>query len=713
MSTSRRGPRARKSRTPRTTPSARRPAGLRRNVRLAGLNRSLLNTRLLYRHTRGQGGAIAAIALPFVDPDVLAPPPSTGDPDNLILTALKDQDIQILWGGFDDAYPGDRITFRYNGADFDTVEVVGTETPPFVGVLQGAKAWAREGTNLINVWYEGLGGSGELSAAIPFTIDTRKAGAPILAALLFDPADDVEGTGITLAKLRTDADGEYLWAEVPSYGLHSPDDTIVVYCNGTAGDPAKATVVAGHIELRIRKELLEEVGDTNAAVFWYTVTRRSGAVSDDSHRITVALQLGQITSLEEPLVPAYDDDPDEPDNPPLIDDADARGPTDEGFVIEIPWNDEFQPTDQIVVFLDTEGAGLVNVGPPGESMQVPFPYSGTHAVWLAGSRNGADDVRIDAEVSYEVFRGSASIGASPPHAVVLNLYQKAIDPDPDTPENERLVAPVVFSSSGMRDEIPVDDFGLDGSIQIAKRTDPAYPPRDEALEEGDTLRIFYGTQPPIQFEVPALDDVTEPFSVPLPGDVIASQGSGDDIPVWYEVVHALADGGTNTNLSPSKEIDVRGKDTQPGRGHLDAGEFLDEDASGFIPEKPFHYSSTRFAIPDYANRGADDEIQVRFELYRGPTHLPGEIPYEPAKYTWTDKLSAGVDDPIVYILPASTYNLYGNPDGLSAYIHIHATYTVTKKSGDTTPVTADEAGVKVDARFSSGAAASNSSPDTE
>ncbi|MGN6480011.1 hypothetical protein [Luteibacter sp.] len=708
MATKARGPRARTSTRPPTKSKARRRVAravtaraATYNVRLDGKNRSLLRTFAYSTPATAQAQAAPlVIEPPTIDPNALATPPSSGEPDNLILSSYRDKPIDILWGGFGSAFSGDVITFLFQGTEFDRIVVGDSDVPPYIGSLPGPH---NEGFYTLMVHYEGAGGAGDYSAPIPIQFDfTPPGNAGVLAALLFDPADDIEGTGITRAKLRDDGTGRlYLWAEVPSYSGRAEDDLVHIFCNGEEDSRVgKANVIGDHIEVQISEAFLDRVGDTPQASFTYQLEDRAGNLSRPSLPVTVALQLRGIATLQPPAVPAYDDDPTDP----LIDEADARGTGGVGFVIAVPWNDEFVSGDQLVVSLDGESAGLVPVGPTGEVTNIPFPYPGSLAVWLAGS--SGNDSRVAADVTYTVYRGSASLGTSPPHAVELNLYAKAIDPDPLDPVNQRLQAPTVRSASGMLDEIPVDDFGDDATILIEKVTDDTYPPQGDAFEEGDTLLVYYGTQPPIRFVVTGFGDDADPVEVPLGGDVIEAEGSGDSIPVWYEVEHELADGGTNRNLSPTKSIVVRGTDTQPGRGHLDAGSFPDQNAQGFIPEKPYHYSSTRFLIPNYENRDASDAIAINVELYYGDTDQPGEVPYDPAKYGGRETISAGLDSPIVFNVPASWFNIYGNPDGLVARVHLHATYTVTQKTGDTTPVTSDVATVKVDGRFSSGAATS-------
>jgi hypothetical protein len=88
------------------------------------------------------------------------------------------------------------------------------------------------------------------------------------------------------------------------------------------------------------------------------------------------------------------------------------------------------------------------------------------------------------------------------------------------------------------------------------------------------------------------------------------------------------------------------------------------------------------------------------KLYKGPVHATDEKPYP--DHDWDHELAAGEAKPIVVTVPSNVYNLYSDASGLSKYIHIHATYTVTKLSGDTTPVTSDQANVAVDSRFSDG-----------
>lgn len=658
-----------------------------------------LDTSIHERGLRGTAAAKALIVPPKVALAVLAPKPPAGEAeDNLLLASVKDDPINIEWGGRGDAFPGDTLVFMLDNVTFATMTVTGSEVPPFIGVLPSTSREV-EGKHILNVIYGGPTGDAK-SDDVPITFDYTAPGLNVLLApLLFDDADDIPETGITAAKFRTGADGKrFIWAEVASYGGMASGDIVHLYCNGKeAAGVGIALVVNKHIEVHITEDfLISQIGDTPTAKFTYKIEDRAGLISDESKPVTVAVQISQIPNLVAPTVPAYDNDAVDP----LIDEADARGVANAGFIVVVPWNVGLEATDTILLSLGTQNAGPVPIGPDGDDMQILFPYAGSQAVWVAGSTNGTLDQRVPADVTYTVIRGAASAGTSPAHPVELNLYQKAIDPDPETPANERLEAPVVVSASGKRDEIPAEDFGKDGFVEIVKRTDVNFPPRDDSLEEGDTLNIYYDSQPSFAYTVPPLGDMTEPLKIPLDKAVIEAGGSGDAVPVWYEVVHALTDGGTNINLSPTKTIVVSGTDTQPGGGHLAAGDFPDKLASGFIPENPYHYTATRFTIPTYSNRDPDDKIDLHFELYYGDTHLAGEVPY--AGRDWDHSITSGTSDPITVDVPSTVYNLFGNTEGLIPRIHIHAVYTVTKVKGNTTPVTSDQANVKVDSRFSDG-----------
>ncbi|HVI53533.1 MAG TPA: hypothetical protein VM621_00595 [Luteibacter sp.] len=676
-----------------------------RNLSLDGRTVSAFPTRLIGARGAGlKSGVLADIVAPVVDADVLAAlPPSPLPADNLVKASFASgaDPIDIEWGGFGDAYEDDKLSYQLDGKEFDTHVVGANDSPPYVGKLE--KALRTEGPHILTVVYDGGTGSA-VSDEVPIVFDyTEPSRGFVLAALIFDPADDIEGSGITEAKLRTDDNGvRYIWAEVAGYAGIAPGDRIHLFCNGKeSSDVGLAVVVDEHIEIHITEAFLKEIKDTPAAKFTYTSEDRAGLTSAESLPIEVAIQLAVIANLVAPTVPSYDDDPDTPGNQRLIDNADARGLTNEGFTVVVPWHADYAPGDKIMLTLNGENAGPVDLGPDGQPMRIYFPYTGTHKVWLAGSSNGTEDKRVPANVTYTVVRGPSTAGTSPAHPVVLNLYQKAVDPDPETPVNERLQMPVVVSKSGMRDEIPLADFGIDGNtLEIEKLTDAAFTPIGAAFDLDDTLRVYYGTQPAFTFAVTTLDPPNDPLSVPIPAETIKNEGSGDAVPVWYEVVHKLTDGGTNVNLSPAKMIKVQGTDTQPGNGHLDAGNFADKIANGSIPENPFHYTSTRFEIPDYTNRSADDKIALHFELYANKVHVTGEQPFP--DHDWDEEIEAGDAKPIVVDVPSTVYNLYSDAGVTTKVIHIHAFYTVTKQSGDTTPVTSDMGTVWVDSRFSAG-----------
>lgn len=640
------------------------------------------------------------------------------DPDSIVLAEFKGQDLLLEWDGYEgDVFSGDSVTFEYgNAIPIDTVIVDPTTELPIQARFPASLVWNTDNTIKITVFYQGQNG-GLRSPSRDIVIDTTKPGLPRPAALEFDPADDIPGSGITAAKLRDDGDGSerYIWAQIPSYDGTAKGDVYKLVCNGKETTYSYIPFTGNHV-VKIGEAFLEEVGDIKKARLSYYIKDRAGNISEESTAVTIDIQLGAIAMLEEPRVPAYDDDPDDDvDNPPLIDEADARGAANAGLLVIVPWNDEFVAGDQIIISIGDIAVAPVTVVGMKDDIRVQVSYAATQAAWQAGSPAGADVV-VNAMVTYQVFRGSADMGTSPGHPVDINLYQKVGDPDPDTPENEELEPPELESDSGELDLIPADDFKKDAKIRIAKQTKP---PRVLTIEAGDTLRVYYGKQAAIEHVVDDVGTPSTPIEITLPAATIEAEGSAESVPLWYEIVHDLAGGGTNTNLSPTKSIRVEGTDRQPGRGELAAGIFLDRKDANVLKDEVLR-TRTRFEIPDYENRDADDDVTITIDLYRDVVHLPGEVPYPIEHYRWTSStFHPGIGGEIVREIPASVYNIQGNtewplpfapaPAGTgrrnqitatySSRIHMHATYTITKKRGDTTPVTSDVASIGADCRF--------------
>lgn len=663
------------------------------------------------RAHRGAGQAQEALAISnavTIDPAALAP--SVTPADNMLLASVKDTDITLtltaLW-----EFPseGDVVTFQLvtpleaGVIDLITEDFGGNQpTVPYSFTLRAADR-TLEGRYYVEYTVQYAGGGSEKSDRIPITVDYTAPGyGAVIGPLRFDAADEILEKGIRPAIYR-DTDGTpYVWSELYTYGdtrgatpgiLFAPGDTVQLYADGVAmGDPTAVQSVNGHLEQKILASDLEELGSGDVK-FTYKITDRAGNVSEESDPVTVTLILDTITPAE-PAVPAYDGDtPGEE----VIDETDARGVANNGFLVSIPRDAGMEDNDAVMLYLDGEAAGPVAVG-SADPIEVFMPYSVSQTIWERGS-NG-DDIKVNAAVSYSVLRSSVVIGTSQPHAIALNLFMNVPDPDPGTPENEAYPKPVVESASGETDHIPVADFGKNATVTIVPSTTDTPPA--PTMKQGDVVRVHYGNSTLSDFLVPEITDPTVALEIALPGTTISDEGSSPALPVWYEVVHTLTGGGTNVGTSPRKTIRVEGTDGQPGKGKLEKGTFPEATLSNSLIPRADLEDGTEFVIPgNYENRDATDGIVLSVRYY-----LPGAIA-ESHPDSEHDELAGrhfeqsqtagpGTED-IVMTIP-KTRLVQQWEDGLSQYMHAHVTYTITKSSGDTTPVTSDPAFVRIDGR---------------
>lgn len=669
------------------------------------------------RKRSGQKTARNVLTIPHlvdIDPAKLAPLPASVAADGLLLASARGEDIALtlatIW---DDSAAGDSVEFFIKKPGETELTSVhkedfggGVPTVPITFNLLAADHDLEGVYELTYVVTYGGGGSGD-SFITPLATDYTAPGASApLSALGFDDADEIETKGIRPAIFRDPGDGSlYLWAEVYSYEsmdgsgvLVTRGDMVDLEANGAPlGSPSEVVAVDGHLEVRIKKSDLEALGDVDSVTFVYHITDRAGNPSLASHPKTVSMVLTEIGDLEAPAVPAYDDDS---AGEELIDEADARGTGNLGFIVEVIRHSEMKDGDQILLHMGGRSAGPADIG-ADDPIEIHMPYVVSQAVWAAGSSGGTTDTVVDANVSYSLVRGASEIGTSPDHAIKLNLFTNVTDPKPETPENEGYRLPVVVSFGGTEDRIPLADFGKDGHIEVVPLANP--PATGNALKEGDVLKVHYSTETLDDFPVPPITDPAEPLEIPLPGDKISNVGSGSAIPVWYEVVVTLAGGGSNIGLSGKKEIPVEGTDKQPGRGHLDAGTFPEATLDGgtLIPRSDLE-DGTPFVIPDYENRDPDDDIVLDVKYYLpgvvAPGHDTGGDTELPQRHFTIAQQAGSAPNPIPIPIPKANLVQQPWPDGLSLYMHAHVTYTITKRSGDTTPVTSDESFVRVDGR---------------
>jgi hypothetical protein len=439
--------------------------------------------------------------------------------------------------------------------------------------------------------------------------------------LRFSP--DIERNGITPQSFLKDDDGnEYIPAEVPGYLGKKAGDAIHGYIDSKV-DPDEEDIglveygdSSTFVTVRFPRAFIEAGGD-GVKQFQYNIKGREGLISALSDPILISVLIEDfIGDLEEPEVPAYDNDtPDEE----LINEQDAR----DNLEVVIPANAAIQAGDSIQLHWGAVTAPLVTVADPAD-IRIVLSYAIVLAAWLAGNASG-DDMQLPAEVSYDVYRGLLKVGTSPAHHVEVNLHTAGggIDPEPGTEPNENLLAPVLRPNSGASndDRIPVEDSGKDATVRIDKLGKNG----EEIFAAGDRVVVHYATEVLAAYPVVAEDlaDTALPLEITLPSAVIDAVGAGlRNLSYWIE--RDLANGGFNTTKSPTKDVVVETADALPGAGTLQVV-VMPELINGSSLGLRSMLDGTPIAIPEYANFTEDDDIVLYVPIYPS-RHEAGEVP---------------------------------------------------------------------------------------
>jgi hypothetical protein len=625
------------------------------------------------------------------------PPPLPYPPDNLLKASVK-----ALPVAFSVALPlnadfGDVVQLELNGAPVDSAILV----DPFIdtGLMviplsAAARASIPEGTVLINYVLQFLSGEGEYERgpqSQSYRTDYTAPGEPLLGRLLF--SEEAVKNGVTPAALVEDNGVEYLPALVPSYKGLEPGDVVTGTVNSRSEVIDAITVVDGQIELRFLRDFIEAESD-GPVDFSYNVVDRAGNVSKPSEIVTLQVLLkGALPDLIAPRVPAFDDDT----GNKLITEADARADT--GLLVEIPLDAGIVAGDLVVVHWGATDLAATPVRPGVDPVAtVGVPYATVSETWAASSA-GADQPATVA-VSYDVLRGSIVAGTSPANTVAVNLYQAGgVDPDPETPINENLVAPTLTSDSGQENDIPPEDFDKAASITVSWQT--VGPPVEPVFLEDDIVTVFYGSASlaPLKITDPL---PTDDLSFTLPAATIGTVGSGE-IELSYRIDRLLQSGETNAAYSPITIVTVHGADELPGGGSLPAGrmpEAIDSvDPTRLLIGKSKAKDGTDFIIPPYKNQKADDIVTVTMRVFRsfyGSGHPADRPPADDRDII--DRLVTGPFDPTKEITVHFTEVDLMRYEFATQSLHAHVTYTIAASATPDRKVTSDVLLVDLDPR---------------
>lgn len=371
-------------------------------------------------------------------------------------------------------------------------------------------------------------------------IDTADGGSTITAVDL-NSADELEATVADYYEMKE------FDLVTPWIGL---SDGSGEYIDASSETVDADEVATKNVKLRFPRALLEKYGDGEVA-FSYKLKDLAGNETPDHARIVMSNVLLETApaDFQAPLVPANDDG--------LINDTDARLPVE----IHIPTYTNVAPGDEIIVHWGTTDLAVARVL-PGDELNDPVKVIPiTYAQLSAGSPG---TVPASVSVTYSVKRGTITFPTSPSTVVLVDLtIPGGTDPDPETPENENLKAPVVFGPSATPNVITVPDYGQNATITIPWQTES----NTAVFQAGDRLQAYWGDLP-----TPFLNlTITTPPTTDTDYTVLAATITGDatgDRPVWYTITRKLStDPHDSTAKSKVQTVKVESNTGHPGDGN--------------------------------------------------------------------------------------------------------------------------------------------------
>lgn len=489
------------------------------------------NTRsLVTRRNAKSPRALAAPIMPLADPI-----------DGLLTLEDLEQPIIATLVAWDEALPGDKYQLIWNNVPIGAEKTIGDADVPGTPLTLDVPATLLLNDGRYQVAYRARnvgGGSGNTSASNPLIVDRTPPGGSLLAGMLF-PSVVSDGV-LTSAELT--ALGDVLTAEVPGYVGMAWGDHIQTFWGDKAGPEhtvVEAEVTLDRVMIDFTRAFLESLGDVSEPVY-YIVTDRAGNVSIKSLEKTFSLFLQPIPEdFPAPLCAQADDG--------VIDDADARATV----AVAIPqYSGDVRGGDKITLYWGAIALPEVEVL-AGDVTEDPIFSINVRYPTIASSGDGQRPLR------YEVRRNNVLIGSSLELAVNVNLQLAGPqDPDPETPENENLDLPIIRGTSGNPNNddnvIDEDDFLLEAKAIIGWK--------DEFVIS-DVIHLFWGSQPtPVDFPIKSTD-MGNDLVITVPNQLMADQGTGEDIKVYYTVTHA---GNPNTSRSFAQSVSVKSLGDLPG-----------------------------------------------------------------------------------------------------------------------------------------------------
>ncbi|MFK3796191.1 hypothetical protein [Pseudomonas sp. NPDC088444] len=504
----------------------------------------------------------------------------------------------VVWA---EAVTGHSYQLTWNGERVGEEKTITTEQPGDALTLDiPATLLANDG--LYNAGYAAInkvGGQVAFSPEIPLIVDRTAPGGSLLAAMVF-PRETQDGV---LNSDELTALGDVLTTEVPGYTGMAWGDRIRTYWGNVAGP--EHTVTASEVNddkvmIDFTRAFLESLGDVEEPTF-YVVTDRAGNVSINSLAKTFKLFLQEIPhDYPAPLCHQADDG--------VVDDTDARATV----AVDIPKYPNAQEGDRITLFWGANPLPETTVQPGDDNQDPMFAFNVPYA-HIALSGDG------DADLRYEVRRNGILVGTSQSLTVNVNLTLPGPqDPDPETPENEALDLPIIRGTSDNPNNednvIDEDDFLLEANAIIGWKDEFAI---------SDKISLYWGSQAtPVTYTLRS-SDVGRDLPLTIPNALMAAEGTGDAIRVYYTVTHA---GNPNTSRSAAQAVVVRSQGDLPGGPDgLKGPVFTNANENNAISPVNSPDGTPIFIAP-YINADKYPRVSVVFHGYNranGDTPVPG------------------------------------------------------------------------------------------
>jgi hypothetical protein len=416
------------------------------------------------------------------------------------------------------------------------------------------------------------------SKAFLLEVDLTAPGAPELGAIAFP---QIALDGLTLAELE--GLGGYLEGDIASYSGMALGDRVQTYwgkVKGSYADVDGDDMGLKKVNVLFSKEFLTELGEIEEAVT-YTVTDRAGNESISSNPIAFKLNLNEIPAN----LPAPEIDPAVGN---LVNYAEARA----GVAIDIPRYLGATALDKITLsFGENNPLPEVQLEPGDEledpvlTIRVPFDI-------IARAADGV------VNISYQVHRQTQPVGTSLIKVVELLLAL----PGPDEPDALTIQGTSITNPNTLDNFIDEDDFELNANAILQWKSGFVYK---------DVLNLHWGQQiSEIWYEISEEDVFLGlNLNVPILNTVMAAQGAGKDISVYYTVTR---EGNPNATASAIQSVVVRAKSELPGGDDgLSAPEFTNLTESGLIGPVENPNGAPVFIRP-YINIQKDQKITFTF-----------------------------------------------------------------------------------------------------